>query len=597
MFRKISVLVIFTALFSVTVCPVTVFGYKGSVHKRIATTALGKSKTGAFLGTIGFENGIKHEIKGNFDEPKTVAEWVEYGSEWEDWVLVCHYGINSPEGIIYGHFYNPLTNNGLTDKQGNILGQSLVERATDSSNEWSYQMAKELFYAALTGNNTGINFWRMRDHKLGAGVIEKKRDMSEKEREEFFAWTFQSLGHTLHLLADASVPAHTRNDGHSGRFIPFLIWDPEPYESWTDDNPEKLKDYYNGDGSAPWTGWQDHSEIQVPDVFIDTERLNAGTSEPFTDLDQGLAEYSHANFLSKDTVFDSGLPSTLSGLHELAYPPYEKLGDSVFIEDKYEKLGDSVFIAVKRFVYVASRHAGGPEHFARCGILWHIKNSVFFPDYTPALPDYTPLTAILYTVDDDLVNKDYAEKLIPRAVGYSAGLLDYFFRGRLEISLPETGAYSVISDPDSLDNPSAQGFETIRVCVKNVSAEGEDMSGGKLTAVVKYRLSRGNPFQNPPALTSDEFYYVTGETGDNLAVPRDSPATFEISLNGPVPLWSTDVYIYLVYRGKLGTEADGVAVGFKDISEPTPLWLFNATDKICLFGDIRLGVGRCAERA
>ncbi len=168
----------------------------------------------------------------------------------------------------------------------------------------------------------------------------------------------------------------------------------------------------------------------------------------------------------------------------------------------------------------------------------------------------------------------------------AVGFIGDCLRTGIEISLPGTGAYGVISDPDSLNNPSAQGFDTVKVCVKNVSAEGEDMSGGKLTAVVKYRLSQGNPFQTAPSGTSDEFYYVTGETGDDFEVPRDSPATFGFSLNRPVPLWATDVYIYLIYRGKLGTEADGVAAGFKDISEPTPLWLFNATDRICLFGEI-----------
>jgi hypothetical protein len=30
------------------------------------------------------------------------------------------------------------------------------------------------------------------------------------------------------------------------------------------------------------------------------------------------------------------------------------------------------------------------------------------------------------------VYRDYAEKLLPRAVGYSAALIDYFFRGRLK---------------------------------------------------------------------------------------------------------------------------------------------------------------------
>lgn len=33
---------------------------------------------------------------------------------------------------------------------------------------------------------------------------------------------------------------------------------------------------------------------------------------------------------------------------------------------------------------------------------------------------------------DSRVYEDYAALLLPRAIGYSAGLLDYFFRGRTE---------------------------------------------------------------------------------------------------------------------------------------------------------------------
>jgi len=33
------------------------------------------------------------------------------------------------------------------------------------------------------------------------------------------------------------------------------------------------------------------------------------------------------------------------------------------------------------------------------------------------------------------VHEDYARELIPRAIGYSAELIDYFFRGRLDVDL------------------------------------------------------------------------------------------------------------------------------------------------------------------
>jgi hypothetical protein len=77
---------------------------------------------------------------------------------------------------------------------------------------------------------------------------------------------------------------------------------------------------------------------------------------------------------------------------------------------------------------------------------------------------------------------DYASKLIPRAVGYSAALLDYFFRGSIEINLPDTGVYSLIDPSD----PPEQGFSRIKLLARNTSPEGEDMTDGSIKLVLKF---------------------------------------------------------------------------------------------------------------
>ena len=96
----------------------------------------------------------------------------------------------------------------------------------------------------------------------------------------------------MHLIQDASVPAHTRNDLHG-------LW--EPFESWTAKNIDYLNTnhVFIGPGSASWGYWKQNSNINVPDVFIDADKLQDATTQPITGLNQGIAEYSHANFLSK----------------------------------------------------------------------------------------------------------------------------------------------------------------------------------------------------------------------------------------------------------------------------------------------------------
>jgi hypothetical protein len=58
---------------------------------------------------------------------------------------------------------------------------------------------------------------------------------------------------------------------------------------------------------------------------------------------------------------------------------------------------------------------------------------------------------------------------------------------------------------------------------------------------------------------------------------------FDLSQNA-LPLWATNVYVYVVYRGVLGDEQDAVAVGYQDVSEPTPFTMANGMDNVCLNG-------------
>ena len=50
--------------------------------------------------------------------------------------------------------------------------------------------------------------------------------------------------------------------------------------------------------------------------------------------------------------------------------------------------------------------------------------------------------------------------------------------------------------------------------------------------------------------------------------------------DSPIPFDMTDVVLQVVYRGELGSEADAVAVGTIDMSEPTYFAYHNASDYI-----------------
>jgi hypothetical protein len=87
MYRKIRIIVVLLLTFF----PISAFAYMENVHKKISVKAVEKSLVSEVLKNIGLEKGIEQEIKGRFKEPKSVIQWIEYGSEWEDFILFPPY--------------------------------------------------------------------------------------------------------------------------------------------------------------------------------------------------------------------------------------------------------------------------------------------------------------------------------------------------------------------------------------------------------------------------------------------------------------------------------------------------------------------------
>ncbi|GBC62279.1 hypothetical protein DENIS_3248 [Desulfonema ishimotonii] len=144
-----------------------------TTHHQIAVNALDKASIASeTLKSIGFENGFESNLvfisddplyEGRIGSPGNISEWIAHGSEWEDGILFGRYSLLAYEGISYGHFYDPWNDTGFMgyndDEEYTEIGQSLIDRANDPANEWSYPMAKDYYYAALTGDSTKYDHW------------------------------------------------------------------------------------------------------------------------------------------------------------------------------------------------------------------------------------------------------------------------------------------------------------------------------------------------------------------------------------------------------------------------------------------------------
>ncbi|MFZ5877055.1 MAG: hypothetical protein ACOYXU_11685 [Nitrospirota bacterium] len=307
------------------------------------------------------------------------------------------------------------------------------------------------------------------------------------------------------------------------------------------------------------------------DIYDGTQ----GTLPYANTLGAGLAEYTNANFFSEDTI------GSLLWYHQFPFPllnlaDYHTCEDaappgSLVTRRKYVSRGDCVL----------DGQQGRIDHFLALSLLRGV--------------DWLNPAAIT-SADriDDRVREDYARDLIPRAVGYSAALIDYFFRNDIEITPPDRFVYGITTADGS--------FTEIRLKARNITSTGEPLSGGTIQLVLTYRQALEDPYRanlDRPVPTSSEATTIVVPVANNVtSIPSDVPVELVFDLSGtPLPRLITDLYAQVVYKGAWGTESEAVAVGYKDFSEPTPFDVINTMDYVCLNGQYLVAGSTAATAA
>jgi hypothetical protein len=468
---------------------------------------------------LGYAKGVDDTLSIN--ATKRVFQYFREGGKLED----------DPMCRSKYHFHDPtkvfdsagLSNSAINAVCTNWSNYSSIKWAQHQDNAWSWQKARSYFYQALTATDKIV-------------------------RENNLADAFRAIGQVMHLLADMSVPEHTRNDIH---ILPFF------------DNPEKSFPEIGSWTYETWAKWN-ALRLNTTAAALDPTIVNTPVASGIVPIANfwdttpgagyggtlGLAEYSNANFLSSDTIFK-----------DYAYP-----AKPMYHFERF-RAEDGQYDSRVYFSGITSDSIP-INHLASTGYLW------------AELETISPLSmdTAKFNLDDNCF-KDYASILVPKAVGYNTALLNYFFRGEIEISLPDVGAYATASEGSS--------FQQIRLKARNITKTEEEMTNGTLQVVVKYKLAQADPFM-PPFLvtTSEEFSYAVSPQISVSSIPKETTTefTFDLSQN-PVPDRATDVYLQVVFKGKLGNEEDAVAVGFKDISEPTAYDIINNMNRICVEGE------------
>jgi len=506
------------------------------------------------------------------------------------------------------HFYDPYRNSAL-DVQGLFLVDTEVQKNPDWAlgsfdaftdpnrpektrrNHFTVMDAREAMFRALTLRGA-----------VGGNLIDISGglDAATKQawRQAYWATTLRAVGDVLHLNQDMAQPQHTRNEPHSGRLClndkTCLAGHTSVYEKYVNMRALQAASF---DAGLP---------SNVPIVMQARELSFGGYPVPsfgkYTDYwsttpgdratqGKGLADYSNRGFFTAGkNLGSSEYPSPSSNTSDYQVrtvipvrwdgtPTADNAPSHVYYGSVRDQLQD----------------ASTPDVPLTSFGMWDQ-----FLQAKSAAPDYT-LNRINYDAMADL--------LLPRAVAYSAGLINFFFRGRIEIALPDEGVFALA------DHGVTKGFTKLRAKITNATASFVDaqnnpqpqrMNGGTFFAVIRYHTDKQyvdsldtvvgtSPCDdfasvvNPAKLDASTQcrdgveQIIVSKPFTGIALDAGGQALVEFDFqNSPIPYAMTDVILQIVYRGPLGSETDAVAVGTIDVSEPTYFTYHNATDYIHL---------------
>lgn len=336
---------------------------------------------------------------------------------------------------------------------------------------------------------------------------------TKQERDSNLAKMFRALGQVMHLIQDMANPQHVRDDAHNPdvniQTIANLV-------GCATSSPlyERIIDQHRLSSSLNYDGYP------LPDFQSPRDFWKTGDG-------RGLAEFTSSQFVSEGTNFNQFINGATDGKHSYPklYLPWK--------EEIYIQLPNTYRSGYMTFYLNIVGDLQSPEYNGVAAKFWLITTSIFDNDLI--LLGKNPIFALnRYNV------YAYAELLLPRAVGYSAGLLNYFFRGSIDAYLEASG----------------------NLIVKNLSSE--DMSG-RFTLYYDDANDVRRSVVSIPSLTIG--HNMTGSLGS--FTPPTSP-----------PPKEPGKYI-LVFDGSMGQE-DNAVVGSTRVNRKLTVQISGSPGSVAL---------------
>lgn len=382
------------------------FSYEQPTHQELSEAAAKQStifKNAGFITQLGYRSGDAESLYLYYagGGTRTILDLIRKGATDED---------DGAQSL--HHFYNPVDGSPLSTAYP--YSKSSPQWAlSDPANKYNLDAFYSAYYSGLTS-----------------------RDVT---RDKYFSAMFESLGHIIHHVQDMAQPEHVRDDPHLIVPVFNYEWDPSLYESYSMAQVrDKKLDGLISTASAP---------IHMPSAISYWDTNN----------NDGLAEFTNSNFVSKDSNF--ALDGNNVQINDrFARPaPLEfvdiPLSDPTLLGAEGERLCQELKASILinpppiddlcNITFVTSRVTG--NHPSVNTINERASTISFFDQYLLESGGSAPLCSYLgastHCISDtyrvttlNRFNYDsHHQYLIPRAINYSAGLIDFAFRGKIDV--------------------------------------------------------------------------------------------------------------------------------------------------------------------
>jgi hypothetical protein len=518
----------------------------------------------------------------------TILQLIRFGSCYEDLAEVGAFRS-------LAHFYNPQdggsgTAVGLSSPNWSLARNGL--NPLTGANHFTWPDARDAFYDALTFRVSGI-----------------PAEILDEQRRAAWGTTFQSLGHIIHHLQDMAQPQHVRGDTHcdSALCTKYGAFNPSYYEKYMQWRPDLIQ-VLAATATTPIM-------FGLPREFWS---MQGDSITGYFPPNQGIAAYTSTNFVSAGTDYrmqrSGGISTPRPASDILKYPiPTPSYTEETSVGQLLSVTNATASVQLREGICKGDvstckiRFYGstspGQENTRKSSV------SLFHQEMLGASGTTSSGAPGLFS-QNNWTYVAAATDLIPKAVEYSAGLINYFFRGEMEVSLPDEGVYAILDH--AVTNAKGSGFNFIKLKVKNTTADittaptatrptgisKQDMSAGQFFAVAKFHrntcytadlrgqigtVGRGaTAIVNPWSCRSpvEEIVVSAAEPSITSLAAGDPAVTMAFDFPNPIPIEATDLFIQIVFKGTLGEEQDAVAVTTKNLSEPSFLTHLDASDVI-----------------